>query len=130
MDLRDKQKYPCEDSFTISNFDDLMNNSVQGYDLDNAGNIYITSQHKPNMEDHKYYPKMIKKIPYYAHEETSQWEEVGLSAVNISGKGMHSEVESIQIIGENHGYLTVAYHKLVNNKNLTILNRIYEIEWD
>nr|WP_271886078.1 helveticin J family class III bacteriocin [Lactobacillus amylovorus] len=43
---------------------------------------------------------------------------------------MHSEVESIQIIGENHGYLTVAYHKLVNNKNLTILNRIYEIEWD
>ena len=40
-----------------------MNNSVQGYDLDNAGNIYITSQHKPNMEDHKYYPKMIKKIP-------------------------------------------------------------------
>lgn len=130
VDLRDKQKYPCEDSFTISNFDDLMNNSVQGYDLDNAGNIYITSQHKPNMEDHKYYPKMIKKIPYYAHEETSQWEEVGLSAVNISGKGMHSEVESIQIIGENHGYLTVAYHKLVNNKNLTILNRIYEIEWD
>ena len=70
---------------------------------------------------------MIKKIPYYAHEETSQWEEVGLSAVNISGKGMHSEVESIQIIGENHGYLTVAYHKLVYNKNLTILNRIYEI---
>lgn len=31
VDLRDKQKYPCEYSFTISNFDDLMNNSVQGY---------------------------------------------------------------------------------------------------
>ena len=81
---------------------------------------------------------IIKNCANYGEIDYYTAENVGGSGcsggiaglINISGKGMHSEVESIQIIGENHGYLTVAYHKLVNNKNLTILNRIYEIEWD
>ena len=39
-------------------------------------------------------------------------------------------VEGIQIIGENHCYLTVAYHGWSGEKPKTTLNMIYEIEWD
>lgn len=69
----------------------------------------------------------------------SNWEKVNLSdfgGLDISG--MHSEVESIQMIGENHCYLTVTYHQAVEDKdkngkkvlkNKTVLNRIYELSW-
>ena len=58
------------------------------------------------------------------------WESVNLSAfggLDISKK--HSEVESIQILSENHCYLTVAYHSKLDGKNKTTLNRIYELSW-
>ncbi|MCT0192911.1 bacteriocin [Lactobacillus helveticus] len=44
--------------------------------------------------------------------------------------GEHTEVESIQIVEENHGYLTVAYHANVGGKNKIISNKIYELSWD
>ncbi|WP_428993376.1 hypothetical protein [Lactobacillus helveticus] len=50
--------------------------------------------------------------------------------INIYGQGMHTELEGIQILNENHGYLTVAYHKTVNGKNKTVSNKIYEVSWD
>nr|WP_310591880.1 helveticin J family class III bacteriocin [Lactobacillus amylovorus] len=65
------------------------------------------------------------------HHQVGQWENVNLSAfrgLDISGE--HTEVESIQIIDENHGYLTVAYHANVGGKNKTVSNKIYEISWD
>ncbi|MCT3402670.1 bacteriocin [Lactobacillus helveticus] len=39
----------------------------------------------------------------------------------------HSEVESIQIISENYGYLTISYHR--DSDGLTTLSRIFKISW-
>lgn len=132
--------FPYQASFTINNLygDDTqanVMNSIQGFDLDNNGNIYISSQQAPSLNGSKWsvHHKEIVKIPYYARSEAaeSQWVKVNLSdfgGLDISGK--HSEVESIQIIGENHCYLTVAYHQNVGGENKTTMNRIYELSWN
>ena len=132
--------FPYQNSFTISNLygdgQDNIVNSIQGYDLDNSGNIYISSQLHPTLKSNgswTVHHKQIVKIPYYAQSEysESQWSSVNLSAfggLDISGE--HSEVESIQIIDENHCYLTVAYHANVYGKNKTISNKIYELAWN
>lgn len=129
--------FEYEDSFTINNLygnaEDAVVNSIQGYDLDNDGNIYISSQKAPDFDDSYHaYHKQIVKIPWNGRSETKedQWESVNLSAfggLDISKK--HSEVESIQILSENHCYLTVAYHSKLDGKNKTTLNRIYELSW-
>lgn len=107
-----------EDSFIIDNLygddNNSIVNSIQGYDLDNDGNIYISSQKAPDFDGSYYaHHKQIVKIPYYARSKESedQWRAVNLSEFgDLDIPGKHSEVESIQIIGENHCYLTVAYH--------------------
>ncbi|KJY54717.1 Uncharacterized protein JF73_17270 (plasmid) [Lactobacillus helsingborgensis] len=119
--------------------------SVQGYDLDNDGNIYITSQKSPFYDKVKKkfttYHKQIIKIPSRSEngEKLSEEERADMSnwfAVNLSKwkkidiAGKHSEVEGIQIIDEDHAYVTVAYHALVKGKNTTVLNVIYELNWD
>lgn len=129
--------FEYEDSFTINNLygnaEDAVVNSIQGYDLDNDGNIYISSQKAPDFDgSYHAYHKQIVKIPWNGRSETKedQWESVNLSAfggLDISKK--HSEVESIQILSENHCYLTVAYHSKLDGKNKTTLNRIYELSW-
>ncbi|BDR61078.1 helveticin J family class III bacteriocin [Lactobacillus xylocopicola] len=138
--------FQCEESFTIHNLigaSGLMN-SIQGYDLDDLGNIYITSQKAPVFDEKtgKYtaHHKEIIKIPWNFRTDTSNWGNVNLSAwkgIDISGK--HSEVEGIQILGPDHAYVTVAYHakskikkptkKDKNYKNKTVLNMIYELSW-
>ncbi|MBP2058939.1 hypothetical protein J2Z60_002130 [Lactobacillus colini] len=137
------ENFPYIDSFTISNLyggsnDDVVLNSIQGFDIDNSGNIYISSQLSPKYDSKSkkwsVHHKQIVKIPFYARNEAaedSQWQTVNLSKLKIVDlTGKHSEVESIQIIGENHCYLTVAYHQLVSNVNKTVLNNIYELTWD
>lgn len=129
--------FEYEDSFTINNLygnaEDAVVNSIQGYDLDNDGNIYISSQKAPDFDgSYHAYHKQIVKSPWNGRSETKedQWESVNLSAfggLDISKK--HSEVESIQILSENHCYLTVAYHSKLDGKNKTTLNRIYELSW-
>lgn len=107
--------------------------SIQGYDLDNAGNIYVSSQLAPDTINGIYHEKNIFKIPVYARTNTSNWIKVDLTKnagpINIYGQGMHTELEGIQILDENHCYLTVAYHKTVNHKNKTVSNKIFEVSW-
>lgn len=131
--------FPYQNSFTISNLygdGDNVVNSIQGFDLDNDGNIYISSQLSPKLSGGSWsvHHKQIVKIPYYARNEASEeseWQSVNLSkfgGLDIAGE--HSEVESIQVIDENRCYLTVAYHQSVNGKNKTVSNKIYELTWD
>lgn len=107
--------------------------SIQGYDLDDAGNIYVTSQKSPLLgSDGKWitHHKEIVKIPANHRTDTSNWGHVNLSAwrgIDISGK--HSEVESLQVLEEDHAYVTVAYHANVNGSNKTVLNKAYELSW-
>ena len=121
------------ESFVVQGFYGTVQ-SIQGYDIDNAGNIYVSSQLAPDTINHSYYPKNIFKIPTYYRYNTSNWLQVDLSKyagpINIYGQGMHTELEGIQILDENHCYLTVAYHKTVNGKNKTVSNKIYEVSWN
>lgn len=122
------------ESFVIPGFYEDVKSSIQGYDIDNAGNIYVSSQVSPDTLSHKYYPKNIFKIPTYDRLTTSNWLQVDLSKyagpINIYGQGMHTELEGIQILNENHCYLTVAYHKTVSGENKTVSNKIYEVSWN
>ena len=129
---------PCTESFTIPGFvsvngSSALINSIQGYDIDNAGNIYVTSQKSPYLDvngNWTVHHKQIVKIPYYSRTNTDSWRSVNLSGwggIDLSGK--HSEVESLQVINEDHAYVTVAYHANVNGSNKTVLNMIYELSW-
>ncbi|MGQ5709596.1 helveticin J family class III bacteriocin [Lactobacillus sp. PSON] len=141
-------EYALDSSFKVTEFynknadkyDNFVLNSVQGYDLDNYGNIYVTSQKSPDIDKRtgkfEAHHKQILKIPAYARNDSSRWSTLDLSAagvIDIKGKGLHSEVESIQIIDENYGYLTVAYHESRGTKpkcySYTSKNMIYKIKW-
>lgn len=136
-------------SFSVDNFynpDDVagkdnygstneITNSIQGVDIDNSGNIYISCQPSPTKINKKYvgHHKQIIKIPYYAHDDLSSWISVNLSQYAKENSNtfdlpkFHSEVESIQIISENYGYLTISYHR--DSYGLTTLSRIFKISW-
>ncbi|WP_229265536.1 helveticin J family class III bacteriocin [Lactobacillus crispatus] len=123
----------CLESFVVPGFYSAVKSSVQGYDLDNEGNIYVSSQESPDTIGHQYYTKNIFKIPTFARTDTSSWLQINLdnnSVINIYGQGMHTELEGIQILNENQCYLTVAYHKTVGGKNKTVSNKIYEVSWN
>lgn len=98
-----------------------------------AGNIYVSSQLAPDTLGGHYHEKNIYKIPTSARTDTTNWLQINLTdnagPINIYGQGMHTELEGIQILDENHCYLTVAYHKTVNGKNKTVSNKIYEVSW-
>lgn len=130
VDLRD---VPYLDSFTIDGLAGDILNSIQGYDIDDNGNIYISSQLAPDFSNGKYtaHHKQIVKIPVNNRQDVSQWETVNLSSDGrLDVTGQHTELEGIQILSENHCYLTVAYHANVSGKNKTVSNKIFEISWN
>lgn len=124
---------PYKESFSVKDFYSIVK-SIQGYDIDNAGNIYVSSQLAPDPVNGSYHNKNIFKIPTYARTNSSDWLQVELTkypgVIDIHGQGMHTELEGIQILGENHCYLTVAYHKNISGKNKTVSNKIYEVSWN
>lgn len=122
----------CEESFTISDLMDDVDNSIQGYDLDETGNIYISSQQAPELKEGSWttHHKQIIKIPTYARTDPSQWDYINLSAwggLDVSGE--HTEVEGIQVLNEDHVFLTVAYHVNKNGASFTEYNKMYELYW-
>lgn len=120
------------ESFYYPNLSSLIN-SYQGFDMDDYGNIYISSQLAPKYKNKKWttHHKQIIKIPANKRSFADQWISVNLSDWGkIDHKGCHSEVESLQVIGEDHVYLTVAYHALDSNGDpYTKYNNLYEISW-
>lgn len=127
------------ESFYYPNLSSLIN-SYQGFDMDDYGNIYISSQLAPdyNYKEDTWTPhhKQIIKIPANKRSFADQWISVNLSDWGkIDHKGYHSEVEGLQVIGEDHVYLTVAYHykhyskKKKHYVSATKYNNLYEISW-
>ena len=92
------------ESFYYPNLSSLIN-SYQGFDMDDYGNIYISSQLAPKYKNKKWttHHKQIIKIPANKRSFADQWISVNLSDWGkIDHKGCHSEVESLQVIGEDH----------------------------
>lgn len=127
------------ESFYYPNLSSLIN-SYQGFDMDDYGNIYISSQLAPKYKNKKWttHHKQIIKIPANKRSFADQWISVNLSDWGkIDHKGYHSEVEGLQVIGEDHVYLTVAYHDKEKYKkdgktlykSVTKYNKLYEISW-
>jgi hypothetical protein len=129
------------ESFYYPNLSSLIN-SFQGFDMDDYGNVYIASQKAPdiNSDTGEFTPhhKQIIKIPANKRSFADQWISVNLSDWGkIDHKGYHTEVEGLQVIGEDHVYLTVAYHDKEKYKkdgktlykSVTKYNNLYEISW-
>lgn len=97
-------------AFHINNFygggnGDTYINSVQGYDIDNNRNIYITSQ-KATTNDNEIRPKIIK-LPWGS---TSNNDGQAFYLDGIIDRKYYTELESIQITGTGKVYVTASYH--------------------
>ena len=44
--------------------------------------------------------------------------------------GYYTELEGLQLIGNNEVYLTAAYHQQFLTKNPTKINKLYRIAWE
>ncbi|NRN79438.1 helveticin J family class III bacteriocin [Lactobacillus helveticus] len=117
----------CLRSFKIKDFiTDI--GSIQGYDIDDNLNIYISSEAHPN----KTHPiesktRKIVKIPW-GETDPTQWDIKNLDGYSeLDEPGYATEFEGIQVNGENDLYLTVAYH---NKSNYTTeKNKIFQVTW-
>lgn len=110
--------------------DDKVIGSIQGYDIDNDLNIYISSEHAPAKYSISSEPRHIYKIPWGA-SRSEEWDDVDLDGNrNIDNSNDPTELESVQVIGTNHLYLTVSYHGYINYSDWgTVANRIFEVSW-
>lgn len=108
--------------------------SIQGYDIDfdNNGklNLYISSEKAPEKGKFVSKPRHIYKIPWGVSQK-SGWDDIDLSHNSSIDYGNEpTELESIQVVGENHLYLTVGYHGYISKKKWgTVANRIFEVTW-
>lgn len=140
------------DKFTITNLFSgnvkdtrYILHSLQGFDVDNSNNVFISSQKAPKIDEKtgkfpkgNTYHKEILVIPANARYDQNQWTNVNLSASGVidqPGTGRHTEVEGIQAIDANNAYLTVAYHiKKYNHRtrrynSYADYSTIYRLSW-
>lgn len=115
----------CRSAFEIYGFKRAIG-SIQGYDIDNNRNIFISSQYSPKKVDDRFDRKIVK-IPWGV-TDSDQWEVAELNDDYLDVSGHISEFESIQVIDSNTLYLTVSYHD-INNGLKSNRHRIYEIDW-
>lgn len=121
---------PCLAAFTIPHFNTDPLQSIQGYDIDQDNNIYVSSQLGPTTNffglAKEGRPREIVKIPW-GEKNPDKWEVANLDdnrTLNVFG--YVSEFESVQVINPNEIYLTVAYHQ--RDGATTLKNRIYKVE--
>lgn len=122
---------PVIRSFVIPSLTDRnVIDSIQGIDLDDNLNIYISSEYSPSDFATDSEPRDIYKIPW-GTTTPDMWEDIDLTDnYTIDFGGHPTELESVQVISENHLYLTVVYHgSLSTGKWGTVANRIYEVQW-
>ena len=112
---------PCLGYFAIPKITDELEGigSIQGYDLDDQNNIYISSQRSGKDERHLY------KIPWGASNKAN-WTDVPLNGT-IDVAGHYTELEGVQVLSENDLYLTVAYHR--NTDKVATQSRVFKVTW-
>ncbi|MBP2058337.1 hypothetical protein J2Z60_001516 [Lactobacillus colini] len=126
--ISDLAECKAQDNYIVD-IDNIDSVSLQGFDIDNDKNIYISSQYSPDI-DGKSKPRSIYKV-FWDRPEVYNWQQFDLSNYRIletNFEGKPTEFEGIQVIGKDHLYLTVAYHQVVNNTVSTVGNQIFEIQ--
>ena len=126
----------CLDAFMIPNLSGGTGQvgSLQGFALnhyfDQSGkeqnDLYISSQPASDKVGHD---RKIVKIPW-RESNPLNWEMVDLTeqpALEIPG--YYTELEGLQLIGNNEVYLTAAYHQQFLTKNPTKINKLYRVTW-
>lgn len=123
------QNLHCLGAFVIPDFNSKYIPSIQGYDIDQDNNVYISCQPGPTQgflgaKEGK--PREIVKIPW-GSTNPDEWEVANLDHDHsVNALGFVTEFESIQVVDPNTFYLTVAYHS--RESMTTLMNRIYKIE--
>lgn len=117
----------CEDSFIIWNITNDIP-SLQGFDIDNDYNVYVSCQPKPDDNGQQGLPRMIVKIPWNDNN-SANWYKADYSDYNstLDINNHVTEFEGIQVIDDNSLYLTVAYHNTLQDLK-TDINKIFKIE--
>lgn len=116
--------YKIGSTIDISNFVGKIG-SIQGYDIDNQRNIYISSQYAPGHVN-----SQVRKIVKFNWTNYDSWQTIDLtndSRLNVNFNGYPTEFEGIQVRGVNDLYLTVAYHSVDGNS--TIGNQVFRVHW-
>ncbi|TSO26932.1 helveticin J family class III bacteriocin [Lactobacillus sp. LL6] len=122
--ISDLSPYKVAPYIDIDNFVGRIN-SIQGYDIDDSKNIYISSQYSPDKPN-----ASERKLVKFNWQNFNNWEIHNLtkdSRLDTNFVGYPTELEGIQVIGNNDLYLTVAYHS--KDGNSTIGNQIFRITW-
>ena len=85
--------------------------------------LFRSSQYAPGTSSDR-----TGKIVKFNWNQPEAWDTRDLtndSRLKQNFQNAETEFESIQVIGENHLYLTVAYH----NNGSTVGNQIFDIRW-
>lgn len=116
----------CVSAFEVPDFVTKVG-SIQGYDIDNDMNVYISSEAHPTKGSKVSKTRKIVKIPWNTTQEV-QWDFIWLDGNSkLDMPSYTTEFESIQVKDSNDLYLTVAYH---NNRTYTTeYNKIFRITW-
>lgn len=124
------QNLHCIGAFNIPNFNTNLIPSVQGYDIDEDNNVYVSCQLGPQRnflgfaKEGK--PRQIVKIPWGC-TDSDKWEVANLDDEHaLNAFGYVTEFESIQVLDPNNIYLTVAYHE--KSDLTTLKNRVYKVQ--
>lgn len=101
---------------------------MQGFDIDNDYNVYVSCQPKPDDNGQQGLPRMIVKIPWNDNN-SANWYKADYSDYNstLDINNHVTEFEGIQVIDDNSLYLTVAYHNTLQDLK-TDINKIFKIE--
>ncbi|WP_278966177.1 helveticin J family class III bacteriocin [Lactobacillus apis] len=127
----------CRTAFKITNLvgtlgelqnDPKRTGSIQGYDIDDERNIFISSQKSPDNVNDVNKKRKIIRIPWGA-TDTDKWQYASLDDEYLDVSGHISEFESVQVIDSKTLYLTVSYHDK-NNGLTSNRHRIFKVTWN
>ena len=119
--------------FMIKNFSSLVG-SFQGFGIDNRFNIYIASEYPPTVSNYFSHDRKIIKISWNS-TDPSEWRILDmLDDTILDHEHCTTEFKSIQVISEDHIFLTVSYYSLKIDKHfirsiVPVCNRVFEVRW-
>lgn len=116
----------CTNAFLINNISANIP-SLQGFDIDNQYNVYVSCQKAPSSSGNSY-PRQIVKIPW-GETNSNNWYTAEFNSNNsvLDEANYYTEFESIQVIDDDSLYLTVAYHYSKSTTLETQKNKIFKL---